>query len=157
MSDCCGKLPPRATAPEKCPNCGERGKKVARLTVMALLRSEVRPRIRDDAHRICLSTDCDLVYFGKTDRFDRADLTTRVGQKETAPDRIVCYCFGHTFASIRDEIERTGRSTATERITREVKAGRCACEATNPEGRCCLGNVARAEKEAAVAKRSVLR
>ena len=61
----------------------------------------------------------------------------------------VCYCFGYTEKSIRDEIEQTGASTATASITAEVKAGRCACEVRNPKGSCCLGDVARVERRIA--------
>ncbi len=56
----------------------------------------------------------------------------------------VCYCFNHTVASIRAEVQYKGRSTAQEMITNEVKAGRCACEVKNPAGNCCLDDVARA-------------
>lgn len=159
MGECCagGPADPKAEAaeaPANCPACGAKGKKVKRLTVLALLRPSARARVRDDAHRICLSPSCDTVYFGRTDRFGRDEVNVRVGQKETAPDRLVCYCFHHTPASIEDEIRRTGRSTVVERIKAEVQAGRCACEATNPEGTCCLGNVGRAVKEATEAVRS---
>ncbi len=55
----------------------------------------------------------------------------------------VCYCFNHTVASIRGEIQTKGHSTAQGMITQEVKAGRCACEVKNPAGACCLGDVTR--------------
>ena len=47
---------------------------------------------------------------------------------------------------IRREIAAHGRSTASERITALVKADRCACELRNPQGSCCLGNVASATR-----------
>lgn len=156
MSTCCttagaassapNTLP--VSAPERCPRCGTKGKKVERLTLMALLRPEARGRIADAAHRICLAAACDVVYFGVSDRFTRDDVNVRVGEKETAPDRLVCYCFDHTPAKIEEEIRETGRTTLADRITAEVAAGRCACEVTNPQGTCCLGNVGRAVKEA---------
>jgi hypothetical protein len=54
---------------------------------------------------------------------------------------VLCYCFGESEASIRDEIAETGRSTAVERIRAHIAAGRCACELRNPRGACCLGDV----------------
>jgi hypothetical protein len=42
---------------------------------------------------------------------------------------------------VEDEIRATDRCTIPERIAAEVKAGNCACEARNPQGACCLGNV----------------
>lgn len=61
--------------------------------------------------------------------------------------RTICYCFGHTDRSIREEIERTGRSTVSARIAAKVKAGECSCETLNPKGSCCLGDVNKAVKE----------
>ena len=46
--------------------------------------------------------------------------------------------------SIEEEIRGTGRTTVQERIKMEVKAGTCRCEVENPQGTCCLGDVARA-------------
>ncbi len=63
-------------------------------------------------------------------------------------ERTVCYCFAVTEADLRREIAETGRSTAAAEITEHVRAGRCACEVKNPQGSCCLGNVARAIREA---------
>jgi hypothetical protein len=39
--------------------------------------------------------------------------------------------------------KRDGATAVRDMITREVKAGHCACEVRNPTGRCCLGDVAR--------------
>jgi hypothetical protein len=61
---------------------------------------------------------------------------------------LVCYCFGVTEGEIQRELVEKSRSTAGERITALVKAERCACEVKNPEGSCCLGNVAAATKAA---------
>ena len=55
---------------------------------------------------------------------DVLDVTVRVGLKETEPPVPLCYCFGHTAESVRDEIVATGRSTVPERITVEVQAGK---------------------------------
>ena len=74
---------------------------------------------------------------------DKFELRVPVNFKENNYKGPICYCFDHTVASIRAEIQSTGRSTATEMITKEVKAGRCACEVKNPAGTCCLGDVIR--------------
>jgi hypothetical protein len=81
--------------------------------------------------------------------FRKRDLAVRVGLKEpddpTAP---ACYCFGWTPRKILEELERTGKSTVIEQIKAQVKAGNCYCEVTNPQGSCCLGNVAKAVQKA---------
>lgn len=60
----------------------------------------------------------------------------------------LCYRLGFTRADVRAEVATTGASTIPDRITAEVKAGRCACEVKNPSGRCCLGDVRKAVTEA---------
>ena len=66
-------------------------------------------------------------------------------QDSTAP---VCYCFGWTPEKIRAEVQVSGKSTVIDQIKAQVKAGNCYCEVTNPQGACCLGNVAQAVKNA---------
>lgn len=71
----------------------------------------------------------------------------RVGVRGTADPIPICYCFGFTRKDIEDEIAETGRSTVADRITVEVRAGRCACELKNPSGKCCLGSIKRVVKD----------
>jgi bacterioferritin-associated ferredoxin len=78
----------------------------------------------------------------------KQQLRVRVGLKETDDPILLCYCFGVTERMIREEIRQTGRSTASARLRAEVKAGACRCEVENPSGRCCLGEVIQAEKQA---------
>ena len=67
--------------------------------------------------------------------------------KNAPTSGLVCYCFGHSVQSIREEIERTGRSTAIEAISTRMKKGECACERLNPKGICCLVDVRRVVRE----------
>jgi hypothetical protein len=99
----------------------------------------------------CGAPGCDIVYFPShrdAPTFGRSDLSVRVGAKETEDPIPVCYCFGFSRKDIQDEVAETGRTTATNRITAEVKAGNCACEVKNPSGKCCLGDIARASQDA---------
>ncbi|HXI15748.1 MAG TPA: (2Fe-2S)-binding protein [Chloroflexota bacterium] len=133
-----------------CPQCGHQGRPVERLTLKALLRPDALARLDvGAAYRFCATADCPVVYF--TDQggsvYHKADLEVRVGQKETAEPIPLCYCFGHTRASVREEIERTGKSPAPTSIAAHIKAGRCGCDVNNPSGACCLGEVNKAVKE----------
>jgi uncharacterized membrane protein YraQ (UPF0718 family) len=47
----------------------------------------------------------------------------------------VCHCFEHTREAIEEDAEKHGRSTITEQIIADSKAGNCNCEADNPKGR----------------------
>jgi hypothetical protein len=142
VSDCCKVGPPVAASTPGCPGCGGKGREVEALTLRALLRPRPFARIKDVDHRFCPTPTCPVVYFGPRDRFDRGDLAVPVFQKEPPGDRLVCYCFRITEEDLRCEFDELGHSTAADRITTEVKAGHCACEIENPQGTCCLGNVA---------------
>lgn len=131
----------------RCPACSQNGKPVKRITLESLL---VHPeRIREEPYWFCQTGDCPVVYFS-TDGgslFHKGDLKVRVGIKEKEDPIPLCYCFHWDRARIRDEIRQTGTSTAIESITREIKAGNCRCEHTNPQGSCCLGDVSKAVKD----------
>ncbi len=148
---CCELHPPTACGPTSCPGCGALGKPVTRITLGALLKPEARPRIPPQKKFcFCRTATCDVAYFREGETlFQKDDLGVRVGlkapQDPTAP---VCYCFGWTPQKIRAEIEATGKSSVIDQIKAQVKAGNCYCELTNPQGSCCLGNVAKAVQEA---------
>jgi len=146
MSDCCSvKGGSRAAVVAACPVNGARSKQVDLLTVKSLVR-QLPLGMPDTQYYFCETQDCDVVYFALDSQapiFRRSNLLVRVGVKETADPIPVCYCFGFARADIYDEIAETRRSTIVEQITREVKAGNCACEVKNPSGKCCLGEVTR--------------
>lgn len=132
-----------------CPACGQPAQAVPLATVRRLVLLSRASLLHDGPYRFCTTPSCDVVYYDTTPGrlLMKDDLRVRVGLKETTDPITVCYCFEHTRSSIRDEILATGRSTFQERITAEVKAGRCACETENPSGRCSLGDVARTVRE----------
>jgi copper chaperone CopZ len=135
---------------ELCPACSSKGRKVAPLTVRALVKPELMGRVRDETYRFCESPACDVVYFSEQhpeQRFYRADIRVRVGQKESTPPIQVCYCFDWTTDDVERELRLTSNTTIPERIKRMVQQGYCQCETMNPQGSCCLGNVNKAVKE----------
>lgn len=146
MGSCCTVTLGPQPAPTRCPECGKPGRSVERITVKALLRAEALARLSAPEHRFCATPECAVVYFGHEEVFDREEILVPVFQKDPAGARTVCYCFAITEEDIRRELVETGRSSASERITALVKAERCACEVKNPQGSCCLGNVAAATR-----------
>jgi hypothetical protein len=126
---------------------------VGRLTLGALLKTARRPDIPNQPEFcFCKTASCDVVYFlpGRA-LFRKDDLSVRVGVKEPSdPSAPACYCFGWTPEKIQAELAAAGRSTVMEQIKAQVKAGNCYCEVTNPQGSCCLGNVAKAVQQATV-------
>lgn len=150
MSDCC-KSPAQAERADLaiCKECTQKGRTVQRITPDSLLKPEPKAKLGPSQYYWCPNEICDVVYFSNVDGvyFFKTDLTVRVGQKESEDPIPVCYCFGHTRQSVWDEIRKNGKSTAQADISAKVKAGLCRCEVTNPQGSCCLGNVAKAVQE----------
>jgi hypothetical protein len=123
---------------------------VERVTVEALANPELRDRLNGTPYAFCDTPTCPVVYYAAAGEWvSKVQLRVRVGIKETEDPIPVCYCFGITKQMIREEIESAGQSTASARIRAEVRAGHCRCDVENPSGRCCLGDVVQAEKEAA--------
>lgn len=155
MSSCCAEGACSTTtgsSADTCPACGVKGVEVETITLKALLTSDGLRRGIPTGPRYCATARCDVVYFEHEAGvvFRERDVVVPLHAKQPDNEDVpVCYCFGHTPRSIRDEIEATGSSTATAVITTEVKAGRCACEVRNPKGSCCLGDVARVERRLA--------
>ncbi|MBI1882768.1 MAG: copper chaperone Copz family protein [Chlamydiae bacterium] len=141
MGNCCEPVRPVKTT---CPECGKVGKPVQRVTPENLLKDI--SIIEDVPYWFCSTSECPVVYFSLQggSLFHKSDLKVRVGIKEKEDPIPVCYCFGWDRVRIWDEIRQTGKSTAVEAITQEVSSGHCFCERSNPQGTCCLGNVAKA-------------
>lgn len=145
----------------ECPSCGKQAKRVSPVTLRALLREEFaelfvadgqacgssgercKPVTGDTGWRFCDSPDCDVVYFSEEGDtcFTKSQLKVGVGVKETSGERPLCYCFGHSVGSIKDELRTKGRSDALEDIRAKMKDPGCHCETSNPSGSCCLGSV----------------
>ncbi len=149
-----------------CPSCGKMGKRVSPVTVRSLLKEQYaegmattghsgcdingnrelgcEPTTADTGWRFCDSRHCDVVYFAEDGdgKFTKSQLKVAVGVKESAGERPLCYCFGHSVASIKQELRTKGRSDALEDIRAKMKDPGCFCERSNPSGSCCLGSVA---------------
>lgn len=152
MSDCCRAPAQQIADAELCPVSRTKGKPVELLTVKALLTETALRRLNNVAHRFCPDPSCDVVYFdAERASYGKSELRVPVWQKEPLGERTVCYCFGESEATIRAEMQTTGRSEATERVRAHIAAGRCACEVRNPRGACCLGDIAAAVKRVEVA------
>ncbi len=84
-----------------------------------------------------------MVYFteeGDT-QFTKPQLKVSVGVKESSGERPLCYCFGHSVGSIKEELRMKGHSDALDDIRAKMKDPGCHCETSNPSGSCCLGSV----------------
>ena len=127
----------------ECPFSGKLSSNIQRRTLEHLLVDKRLSLLQNKQYYYCDDPDCDVVYFpyGKGEYFTRRDIKVKVYSKDPGGDVNVCYCFDWSRNRIKNEIEETGKSTAANQISREVKAGNCRCDIKNPKGRCCLGDV----------------
>lgn len=127
-----------------CPTCQKKGKKIDTLTVKSMVTVSLKMVSPTEQYYFCKTPDCPTVYFRADGKqlFTTNQLREAVHQKSPNDESVsVCYCFGHTPAGIRAELEKTGHASAADDIREGINAGQCACEVRNPQGNCCLGNV----------------
>ncbi len=164
-------MPNKTTTAKRvtCPSCNKKAKRVSTVTLGALLNDEFAEQFKMDDHsccdsngegctpvkgdtgwRFCDSTGCDVVYFSEEGdtTFNKSQLKVSFGVKETTGDRPLCYCFGHSVGSIKDELRTKGSSVALVDIRQKMKDPGCRCETENPSGSCCLGSVTKGIKTA---------
>ena len=93
--------------------------------------------------RACLSSACPVAYYGANTTISVAEVSATVHHKSLSSDPLVCFCFGYR----RSDLERSKRSAdSVNPVVREIRS-RCRqglgeCQTKNPEGRCCLRNIA---------------
>jgi hypothetical protein len=129
-----------------CLSCEGQSRPVNLRTMLLMLKPELFDQVGESQYRFCASPDCQVVYFSRERSFTTGDLRLRVGLKEKAGPIPLCYCFGFSEQTVREEIAAGGKTTIPQRITALVKERMCACEERNPSGGCCLGDVTRAVK-----------
>jgi len=146
-SCCVPRTEPVRPAAEVCPGCGVPSAwRVQAVTLRALLKGTEQGRVAMPEYRICMSQDCPVVYFDPADGalFTKEQVSVRVGFKERDDPRPLCYCFDHSWGSLRKEWSASGQSTALAAIRDSIRASGCRCEETNPLGVCCLPDVVKA-------------
>lgn len=126
----------------QCPRCGEPGRAVSIVTIDNLVRTEPRASLTSPPAFFCASRQCEVVYFdAEGGTVPTAGVGVAVFQKETSPQRPVCYCFEHTAADVLAATRTDGSNAIVDEIMDACRKGLDRCEETNPQGRCCLGNV----------------
>lgn len=132
MTECCES----SCNPPKKYRCPVNRKEYGSVGVKTIMHHIVEPWKNDltsKAYYFCSDKDCDIVYFGEDDSLiSKSDLRTTVGVKENAPDRMICYCFGVSYAAAENN------GAVVNFVKDKTKQALCSCETSNPSGRCCL-------------------
>jgi hypothetical protein len=110
-------------------------------TVEHLVSIEHRPGLSSSV-MFCAAENCDVVYFVPGGLVvPKMAVTVPVFQKESSPARPVCYCFEHSVADVLAATRPDGSNVVVDEITEACRSRLDRCEETNPQGRCCLGNI----------------
>ena len=145
IGESCCLVTERTAAPARaeCPISHTLSRKVQHRTLEHLLKPEKLGSLHNVQYYYCTESTCEVVYFSNENApyFVKDDVAVRVFAKDSADDVNVCYCFNWTRGQIKEQVRKTGTSTAPFEIAQEVKSGNCACDIKNPKGECCLGDV----------------
>jgi hypothetical protein len=129
-----------------CQSCDGPSRPVTLRTMLLMLKPEFFDQVGENQYRFCASPECPVVYFSRARSFSTGDLRVRVGLKEKGGPIPLCYCFGFSEEAAREEIQSKGHTAIPQRIAALIRERMCACEARNPSGACCLGEVRQAVK-----------
>ncbi len=138
MSTCCCSSCGETTA-LVCPACGAPGRSVSLETVKSLTK-ETGHKIKGD-FCVCLTPDCDIVYFSHDTVFSQNEISVPVAWKDGAEPKYVCYCNRVTEGDIIRAVTENGAKTLSDivRLTGAMKNGQCV--ANNPQGVCCHADI----------------
>ncbi len=135
MTHCCTSTG-RGHDKAVCPRNGQSYAKVSHRTVLHQVRQPWQRVLTAQHYYFCDDPNCEVVYFDDQQQtILQHEVRQEVGQKSTAPDKPVCYCFDIRLADLQNECERNRLKTY---ITEQTRSSICDCEIRNPSGKCCL-------------------
>ncbi|MBV1880202.1 MAG: hypothetical protein KUG82_01135 [Pseudomonadales bacterium] len=136
----------QATIP--CLECEEVSSSVPYKTILHHLQSPLNFQLETGDFYFCSSPKCIVTYFDQVGHTFRTDnMRDEVGQKSSAHDRTICYCFDITANQIETELKDQGTSISKEKVIHLTRAKLCACDIRNPAGSCCLSAFIKFEKQ----------
>lgn len=123
----------------QCPVCQGKVQKVKDITVKHFVNDDLVDEIKDDNYYICLSENCDIVYFNEDEDqvFYQEDIKKPIWFKKDANPKYICYCNDVTEQEIINAIvdEKAENMKDIIRITGAMKNSEC--EVKNPLSKCC--------------------
>lgn len=135
MSDCCSTTCSSKSFPKRhvCPINGKEYSQVSSTTIKHHINAPWSWVEKEQGYYFCSDPDCSVVYFGQDNSvIEKSQVRTEVGVKEKSKSALVCYCYGVT------KSEAENNPLARQFVIEETKQQKCACEARNPSGKCCL-------------------
>lgn len=132
MTDCCCSTSCCATL--VCPVCNASGQTVPFETVKNIVCVNA-PGVGEFG--VCLTADCDVVYFSSSDIFRQADVVVPIAWKKVGTPKYVCYCNEVTEDEVIRAMTESKATTVGDvaKVTGAMKNGKCLVK--NPKGTCC--------------------
>lgn len=127
---------------DKCPVCGKVGQKVKNDTVLAIVKRDIKPRIKDRDFTFCRNPHCEAGYYNNelNEVVHKDDFKRQIWLKADSDPVIICYCRNIKENEIIDAVIKTGLDTI-ERISLFVKNSLAKnCKVNNPTGHCCTSS-----------------
>ncbi|MDH5516258.1 MAG: hypothetical protein OEY36_00390 [Gammaproteobacteria bacterium] len=140
MSDCCSTQnqtmpePKHKSDKQLCPVCANKCLSVEIKTMLQHIKSPWQYSLTgQQPFFYCSSALCDVVYFS-TDgtAINKPDIRQEIGVKEKNDNALICFCFGVTKAQAASD------KKIKEFVVNQTRLSLCACDTSNPSGRCCL-------------------
>jgi len=148
MSNCCSSKSDfteesiKPEVPTLCPLCGQKGLKVKPLTLQSLLTVEEASDFAFEGFRFCRTQGCQVAYFGLDETlFTTEQVKVPIYQKDLNPEVYVCYCFKVSRGEVVASVGRGEGSQTYDQVKQKKDTSGWDCEAKNPQGNCCFGNL----------------
>lgn len=102
-----------------------------------MVKDDLVESVGSDDYQLCITEDCDVVYFKPDNVFYRTALTVPVWFKINANPKYICYCNKVTQEQIEDAVINHNANDMKDvvRLTGAMKNGQCLLN--NPTGKCC--------------------
>ncbi len=135
MNDCCSQTGLESKIPKKlaCPINQREYVQVPLKTLLHHIKEPWKYILKEQGYYFCNAEDCDVSYFAEDGLIiNKSELRTPLSEKEKFEEKMICYCFGVSLVDAK-------RNPAIKAfVMQHTKLGNCACETSNPSGRCCL-------------------
>nr|WP_312700977.1 (2Fe-2S)-binding protein [Sedimentibacter sp.] len=122
-----------------CPICKCKGIEVKNKTIKHLIISELIDQVKDYNYFVCMSEECNVVYFSPSigTSYSKEQIKVPIWFKKDANPKFICYCNQVTEQQIINAVLHDGAKNMKDiiRLTGAMKNGKC--EINNPLGKCC--------------------
>ena len=125
---------------DTCPQCEEKGQKVANFTVQRFVNKEFREYVEEQDYYLCMEAKCEVGYFNNDiGKFVLSkNLKRPLWYKEDSESKLICHCTKITEEDIIKTVIETGLKNMRHIMFYLRGRFSNACGSMNPLGKCCV-------------------